>query len=479
MSAVPSVHYPKLQFFRDGSTWRCRHEDPSWPITLYARDIYYGTGRLLTTLTLDRQDAGSIHPTRILTSSIDILTAIQRTRFASEASTRLQRTNASGDFTVAITSMLDAMNEQLVASKHEIDTVSLEEVAVPTDLTPKYLVWPIVPVARPGMLVAAAGSGKSTLAAMIGLTIVTGKIILPEIEPRVQGPVIYIGQEEDAALMRIRVEMMMRGHEIKTSLRDYIFMKLRGGSLIDSSEMVAEKASQAKAVLVIVDSAQATWGTESEGVRDYASRWFNAVDSLGVPTLIVEHPNLLGTKKDDGSGWAAGTTVKRDRAGHVWGVKSIEIPVVVGHPYRYHVTLQDAKRNYVARQPNIVYEVLMHGHQWTRFEPSETLTAESVVDASRTFAVLASIMRDVDELHEEGWTAQELTERTKAKDDRRIRSELTLDLWRPTPWNEDLEAKMKKVGGSGSRGDPSRFVLETRPKNLPLPFPSDEGARPN
>lgn len=473
MSSVPWVRYPKLQFFKNGSTWRVKHEDVSWPITLYARDIYYGTGRLLATLTIDRQDAGSEKPTRILTGNIDLLTAAQRTRFAKEASDRLQRTNAKGDFTVPITSMIDAMLERLQESKYEIDAIPLNEVEIPADLTPQYVVWPIVPVSRPGMLVASSGSGKSTLAAMIGLSVITGEELLPGIEPRNPGPVIYIGQEEDAAQMRVRVEMMMRGHEIKADLGRYLFMKLRGSSLIDSAEMIAEKADEIKASMVIIDSAQATWGTEGDAIRDYATRWFNAVDSLATPTLIIEHPNLFGTKKDDGSGMAAGTSVKRDRSGHVWGVKSVEIPAADGMPYRYHVTLKDAKRNYVARQPDIIYEVLINGHQWTKFVPAEVLTAESIVDASRLFAALASIMRGPDELHDEGWTAAELAQRMKAKDDRRIRTELGLDIWRLSPWDADVEVKMRKVIGSGTKGDPARYLLETRPK-IDYLFPTEE-----
>jgi len=472
MSKVPFARYPTLQFFKNGSTWRVKHEDPSWPITIYARDIYYGTGRLLATLTLDRQDAGSEKPIRILTGSLDMLTAARRKGFAEEAARRLER-GGMKDLATAIETMVDAMLERLEESRFEIDAIDLADVELPTDLTPKYVVWPIVPVARPGMLVAASGSGKSTLAALIGLSVMTGQTILPGIEPRISGPVIYIGQEEDAPQMRVRIEMMMRGHDIKADLREYIFIKLRGGSLIDSAEMVAERAADRKVALIIIDSAQATWGTEGDAVRDYASRWFNAVDSMGVPTLIIEHPNLLGTKKDDGSGWAAGTTVKRDRSGHVWGVKSVEIPAADGMPFRYHVTLKDAKRNYVARQPDIIYEVMINGHKWAKFAPADILSAESIVDASRLFAALASIMREPDETHEEGWTIAELTDRMKAKDDRRIRSELTLDLWREAPWDKDVEVKMVKAAGSGTKSDPARFLLVTQPK-IDFLFSTDE-----
>ena len=238
MSRVPTARTPKLVFSKNGSTWRVKHEDLSWPIIVYARDVYYGTGRLLATLTLDRHDECSEKPTRILTSSLDLLVAARRKAFADEAGRRLS-VNGSPGLATPIEAMIDAMLERLEESRFEIDAIDLSDVELPDDLTPKYVVWPIVPVARPGMLVASSGSGKSTLAALIGLSVLTGQTILPGIEPRVSGPVIYIGQEEDAPQMRVRIEMMMRGHDLKANLREYIFVKLRGSSLIDSAEMVA------------------------------------------------------------------------------------------------------------------------------------------------------------------------------------------------------------------------------------------------
>jgi hypothetical protein len=295
---------------------------------------------------------------------------------------------------------------------------------------------------------------------------VTGKEIVPGIQPRDPGPVLYIGQEEDVEQMKVRIMMMMRGHGIEADLSLFMYMKLRGSSLIDSAELIGEKAADHRAKLIIIDSAQATWGSETEGVRDYATRWFNAVDSLLIPTLIIEHPNLAGTKENKGAGFAAGTSVKRDRCGHVWGVKSIEIPPKPDMPYRYHVTLVDSKRNYVARQPDITYEVVVQGHQWTRFMVADALTAESVVEASSVWNALASVLKEPDEEHEEGWTTAELQAHLGAKDDRRIRQELALGVWRPAAWATGMEARAVQVEGTGGRGNPARWVLESRKSEL-------------
>lgn len=468
--AVPFSRYPNIKFSRRGSTWRATHRDEAWPLTLYARDVYYGTGRLLASLTLDRQDPGMPNPVRILTSSCDLLTAAQRTRFAEEASRRLDRAEGGegakdAGRVAAITTMLDALLERITEVRYELDMVSLEDVATPTDLTPKYAVWPLVPSARPGLLIAPSGSGKSTLAGGVALSVVTGVDVVPGISARVNGPVVYIGQEEDAEQMKVRILMLMKGHQIDASLRDFNYMKLRGGSLLDSAEMVAEACSNVGAKLVIVDSAQATWGGNEDGnVREYASRWFNAIEMLEVPALIIDHPSLAGMRQKNGQElMAAGTSVKRDRSGHVWTVRSIEIPVRDGYPFKYHVTLTDVKRNYVGRQANITYETSVYRHEWSKFIEAGEIDASSVVEASRTFGAIVSVMRDnKDGLHDEGWTAAELAERLKAKDDRRIRAELNLGQWRPAPYSDEEEVTITQVEGTGGRGNPARYLLEHR-----------------
>ena len=475
---VPFARYPKLRFVHRGSTWSVEH--PDWPMRLSARDIYYGTGRLLATLSLDRTDVGK--PIRILTSSVDLLTARHRTTFATEAAKRHQRSvdgsrNEDPEIVISLTTLTDAMLERLLEAHFEIERIDLLDVEPPADRSPHYVVWPIVPHSRPGLLIAPSGSGKSTLAAGIAIGVVTGVDIVPGITAREHGPVMYIGQEEDATQMRSRVDMLMRGHQIEFT-RGFYYMKLKGGSLVDSAELIAEHCADVKAKLVIIDSAQATWGESDSGVREWASRWFGAVEILGVPALIIDHPSLAGMKQKPGAElMAAGTSVKRDRSGHVWTVRSIEVPVRDGQPYKYHVTLTDAKRNYVGRQPNIDYESMVNGYEWSKFIEAGEFDAQAVVDASRNFSSMASIMREPDELHEEGWTIKELAERLQQKDDRRIRAEAELGQWRPAPWSSEEEVTIVKVEGSGtSPNNPGRYLLEKRHVAVQMSMaPGDEG----
>lgn len=461
--ATPAIHLSKIEFDQRGSTWTC--QDADWPIMLIGRSVYYGTGRILATLTLARSD---VKPAKtILTSQIDLLIATQRRNFSKEAARRLRASSESSEDAndMAIGALMDALLEKLLNAKNEIEVISVADIEIPKDLTPPYAVWPLIPVSRAGMLVGPSGQGKSGLAALAAISVTTGNAILERIEPRLEGPVLYVGQEETRFQFAARVEMICRGHEMARPKHLY-YLKLRGSSLIDAAEVLAEQAATRKAALVIIDSAQATWGSETEGVRDYATRWFNAVDLLNVPVLIIEHPNLADSRKSGGNGgYAAGTSVKRDRVGHSWALKSVAIPPPPGAPYRYHVTLSDMKRNYVAKQDDITYETFVQGFEWMRFLEAEELSADSVINSSsRIDDAVASIMREPDDTHSEyGWKVAELKERMHAKDDRRIRQALMADYWRPARWNPGIQFRFVRVEGSGSNNitNPARFLLNT------------------
>ncbi len=479
-NSIPEARFPGLTVERRGSTWRVVHKDDSWPVILYARNVYHGTARLNVTLTFDRHDPGMKSSVRLLVGAVDLLVHAQCERFAKSAAERLLR--AQGDdeakakvWQTSFETMISAIRERLLESAGEVTMVDIATVDVPSDLTPRYAVWPLVPMMRAGMFVAPSGTGKSTIAAGVGLGVSHDIQLIPGIENRVSGPVVYIGQEEDAEQMRVRVEMLARGHQFKVRKDRFHFMKLRGASLIESAEKIAEDAAGVHAVLIIIDSAQATWGAGDDALREYASKWFNAVEGLGVPSLVIEHPNLAGTKRGTGPLEAAGTSVKRDRAGHVWSVRSQELPVKPGMPFRYHVTMMDTKRNYVARQPDITFETLIDSSNFSKFVPADALTADTVVDSSKNGDLLAAVMRG-DTEHEDGWTVVELQQRLKFRDDRRLRDELKHEVWRHANWNAGLEYRFEQVDGSGdSRTNPSRFQLATRPSQVEISVAPGQG----
>ena len=452
-----------LTFERRGVTWVCGYKDrSSWPVILIARSVYPGTARLVTTLTLGRALDGA--PTLgVLTEKVDLLVHAQCARFAHTAAARLQNGSGSDLGTVqrAIESMIDGLQEQLLAYQTEADILDATEIDVPADPTPLYAVWPFVPSSRAGMLVGPKGAGKSTTVQAGGLSVVTGRLFLPRVEPRVQGPVIYIGQEEDAAQWAARLQMICSGYGIERP-RHYHYMQLRNSSLIESAEIVAEQAANKRAVLVIIDSAQATWGSADDQVRDYATRWFNAVKQIGVPAWVVDHPNRSESKNGGTNGnsvSAAGTSVKEDRVGHWWAMKSVEIPVPDGTPHRYHVTLSDGGRNYVARQPDIEYEVLHRGYDWVRFEEAGPLALSLPAISSALFRKLAATMRQNGAQAE--WSEAQLADRI-GRSTRQIHDALRDGLeWRRSVDGE-YEERIVCVQQGGGRGRASQYALETR-----------------
>lgn len=426
---------------------------------LIARDLYFGTERLLTTLTLARVVEGSAN-VRIQTERLDLLITSRCLTFAKESARRLKSAAIGNEDAnqTAILAMIEALKDHLLGKRGDIESYALPDIIVPADMTPRYTLWPIVPSSRPGMVVGPSGQGKSGFAGFAGLSVVTGLTLHPRLEPRIEGPVLYIGQEEDKEQWAARLHQMCKGHGIELP-KHYFYLRLSNSSLIDSAEQIAELAATKHAVLVIIDSAQATWGMEGDSVRGYAGQWFNAVDQLGVAALIVEHPNLADTRKPAAGGFAAGSSVKRDRVGHQWGLKSVEMPVRAGQPLRYHVTLTDTKRNYVSRQPDITYETVISGYDWIKFVEAEELSAETIVDGSRQDDAVASWMHDTPDYEP---TVRELRERLELSDDKRLRIALEAKYWRPADWDPGVRYRFIQTDGSGTGPkNPVRFHLET------------------
>jgi hypothetical protein len=458
-----------VTFERRGSTWTA--SDDHWEVMLIARNVYHGTERLLATLTVAREIP--YNPRQlILTERIDLMIATRRKHFASEAAERLREARGSGSsdgIQAGILSLVETFMEHLQLIHGEVETHDLGEIEVPKDLAPPYTLWPLVPSSRPGMLVAPSGSGKSTLAGAVGLSVVTGKSLLPRLEPRDQGPVLYIGQEETKEQWAARLRQLCKGHGIPIPKTGYQYMHLASSSLVESAEQVAEKAAGMKAALVIVDSAQATWGAESESVRGWATQWFNAVDMLETPTLVIDHPNRSETGKPSDNGFAAGSSVKRDRVGHSWSLKSAELLSALGEPKRYLVVLRDTKRNYVARQPDITYETLIKGYEWIRLEtPSitapvdfERATGSEPTRMFRRLVALASSMPEIEPVA--AATALGLNS------SKEIRAELRDDTWHYLPdVDERLDFRFVKVEGTGVARAPGRYVLESQPHLVQL-----------
>ena len=175
---------------------------------------------------------------------------------------------------------------------------------------------------------------------------------------------------------------------------------------------------------------------------------------------MIDHPNRFDTHNGQDIE-AAGTSVKGDRLGHQWTLKSIELPRATVMDSRYHVTLTDTKRNYVAKQADITYATIIHGYEWVHFEESEELSADTILSSTSLFRRIVSLMRQSGPDHM-GWTLTELTDALGEKSDGRIRAELRTDLWRISPDGALAERVIRVKGGGVGRGNVALYALQTR-----------------
>ncbi len=201
---------------------------------------------------------------------------------------------------------------------------------------PLFLAWPVWP-SGPSLLVMPGEAGKSTIARAIGVSINAGVEIIPGIRPTRTGPVLYVAAEDPAAFWHARnVEAICRGAGLdrRSIAHGVLLFDARGRALHRIARSIAERAADYAAV--ILDSHQALLqSSEQGGVRDRDSLFWNALDQIGKPTLILAHPNRADRQRwEKADGSMAGSDVNRDRARMSWRGRWRDEPAVPGTSFR-------------------------------------------------------------------------------------------------------------------------------------------------
>lgn len=202
-------------------------------------------------------------------------------------------------------------------------------------------------------LVAPGESGKSTIARALGVTVASSVEIIPGVRPVTAGPVLYVAGEDPVAEWHTRsVEAICRGAGIdRCGIRNRItLLDVRGRKLHRIGRTVAEMA--ADFALVVLDSQQSLLPSAEAaggGVRDRDSVFFDAVDAIARPVLIIAHPNLTGARRwEEADGRIAGSEVNRDRLRMSWRATWKDEPAIVGTSFRRY-TLTCTKWNHGPR----------------------------------------------------------------------------------------------------------------------------------
>lgn len=217
----------------------------------------------------------------------------------------------------------------------------------------------------PVVLTAPGEAGKSTIARAAAVSIAGGLSVLPGIEPVGDPrPVLYVAGEDPIAYWHARsIEAICRGLGVeRRSLAQPIeLFDGRGRPLHRIARALAERAADFGAVFLDSQQTLLAQVDASGGIRDRDSLYWNAVDQLELPVLMVSHPNRSDARDwnrvDDGR--AAGSEVNRDRARMIWRAAWKDEPAVVGTSYRRY-TLTNTKANHGPREAPLSF-----GAAWT------------------------------------------------------------------------------------------------------------------
>jgi hypothetical protein len=200
--------------------------------------------------------------------------------------------------------------------------VDAEDVGTkPESIVPRWAFEPFIPYGSYGIVYGLGGLGKSIFAALVAVTVQSGRILVPGLEPGLFGPVLYLDWEATGDEMDRRVKALCKGAGIApVSLR---YRRGAGRTLADQVEPIARLADKMEAVLIIVDSATKAIGTSGEGpIEDAANRFSSALDAIGRSTLVIDHvpKPKPGERRPRGAG-PIGSVMKTNWARASWEMR--------------------------------------------------------------------------------------------------------------------------------------------------------------
>lgn len=231
--------------------------------------------------------------------------------------------------------------EKVMLAEEQIETTDLRTVG--REARRRVFVAGHFLVDGPSLIVMPGESGKSTLGRALAVGFADHREVVPGIPPGSQGPVLYVAAE--AALIashRRSIEAICRGIGTTPEALQYPIelYATHGKPLHRIVRQLAERARDA--ALVVLDSYQALAivSEHSAGIRERDTIFWNAVDQIERPTLIIAHPNRDDAQRwDKSDGRAAGSDVSRDRARISWKGKFRDEEAIAGQSYRRYTLI--------------------------------------------------------------------------------------------------------------------------------------------
>lgn len=187
-----------------------------------------------------------------------------------------------------------------------LDQVEFTE-AIPPRLAP------FIYQRQPTVLFGDGGSGKSTISLTIAVCVAAGIQLFYNYP--IQCSVLYLDWESDEETMSRRVAKLKNGLNINEHIP--LRYKRMNGLLADQIDELATEIAENDYKLVIVDAMAKATANAPEGATS-ALTMFDAMDSLEVDYLIIDHIDKASLRPGQGNGKPYGSIFKFNSARSVW-----------------------------------------------------------------------------------------------------------------------------------------------------------------
>jgi hypothetical protein len=225
------------------------------------------------------------------------------------------------------------------------DTVDyMARLADPDDPGPEPLRWLAVDLwpdmRRGSLLFGDASSSKSTLGLVLAVSVASGAELVPGSPPMRTGPVLYLDWEDDGNLFHSRLRQIVRGGRLDPKVSEAVHYLRPKVPLIEAAEIFAEMIDREGIAGVVIDS-RGNAQTGSLVADDDTRAFFDAIDHLGAPPLIIDHLDKASVRSATPATHSFGSVFTRGRIASSWNVRMIRKGGA-----ETVVTLTDAKWNH-------------------------------------------------------------------------------------------------------------------------------------
>lgn len=277
------------------------------------------------------------HRQLIHISEVKLKSGTSRKNFSAALSER----NGDFDWTTFETHIV---NETMQYIRREMPVVNLN---TPFERqTVNYLIYPVLPANTAISIHQAGGKLKSYLALYLGCLVqyaVSDNKMGWTVN---QGNVLYLDWEEpdkEAYTQKKRFHAILKGLGI-TDDRQFLHLTCNR-TFVDMLPQIKQLVRDRKIALIIIDSQMAATASNANYAQDVvSSQFFNAVNSLHVTALIVDHITKADMHGDEVALAAYGSIVKFNRARVQYALETEEIT-----PTEFNLSLIRTKNNNVPK----------------------------------------------------------------------------------------------------------------------------------